>query len=142
MAMKELIQLVREYVAADDYPAFRRAFVVRFLSTQNTDTALEAAVNVIESECADFSEGRISADELKRRIVRSVQPQPTTVATGIVISVSEFDTQILQPALPGCPRKPLALAASSGTFSDYEPPSSKLSNFPNMVETDLEFAEA
>jgi hypothetical protein len=81
--MKELRELVRQYVAGEiDYSAFRRAMVVRFQSKRNADP-VQNAVNAIGDACADFSESLLPEPNLKEALTRAIaesDPRTTAIA--------------------------------------------------------------
>lgn len=142
--MKELLQLVRQYVAGEiDYPAFRRAMVAGFQSSRNADLAIQNAVNAIADASMDFSESLISQEELKRKVVLAVQARTASIGASIVFSVSDFDCQMLQVSknsdlIPWGARFGFPISAS-GTVASSDP-SSAPSNWPvwpNIVTKDL-----
>jgi hypothetical protein len=131
MAMNELKQLVRRWLAGDlDYAQFRREFVQRFQGVENADEAVEVAANAIESDCSDYSENLIDVDTLKQRVALDVQRRLITAQNAqIVISVVDFDRTIAVEDRQGRIAFP---AAASGTAS-----SESKNNDPGTWQSDV-----
>ena len=69
MDLSQLRLLVRRFVDGElAYPVFRAQFVVEYLSILHQDSEVERDVNIIESACADFDEGDISAQDLQAEL--------------------------------------------------------------------------
>lgn len=81
--MKELRELVRQYVADEiDYAAFRLAMVVSFQSKRSTGP-VQRAVNAIGDILADYSENLLSEPKLKEALTNAIaesDPQATAIA--------------------------------------------------------------
>lgn len=79
--MTRLSELIDWYVSGvTQFPDFRRAFVMEFLSVASGDAATWSTVLQIESDCDDFAEGVISESELKLNLSAKFP----RVATGIL----------------------------------------------------------
>ncbi len=102
--MTELEQLVGRYVRDEvRYADFRRSFVP-LLAVESPDRQQQAAVEVIESSCADMSDGLIGEDQLKRRMAQAVNPRVPQVGTQEV-PVAEIQVEILEPAVVRIPQQ-------------------------------------
>jgi hypothetical protein len=110
--MTALQLLVKKYSDGDiDYAAFRRTFVVEFASTRRPNPQAEIAVDLIESECADYAEGLLSEQTLKTNICALLPPQNTANVLRVrpVFQVGP----ILQI-------DPMPLVGSAGSFSTLQ----------------------
>lgn len=76
MQMADLLQLVKRYVNRDvDYSTFRGEFVKRFLSVRNDDFAIDNAIVLIESLCADVAEGEVRSEtDVRDKLKAIVDP--------------------------------------------------------------------
>lgn len=93
--MRELRELVGKYMAGEiDFPGFRRAMVVGFLSSRNLETATESVATAIEVDCSDFSEGLIVEDQLKRNLVLRLQPGQTTNVASAIVFLLNYDCPV------------------------------------------------
>lgn len=91
--MTDLRKLAMRYVEGEiDFPTFRRAFVVDFLTTESTVPSVQMAVGSIESESADFSEGMLTEDLLKSRLKEIVKANCASRQQAVELSSSSFQS--------------------------------------------------
>jgi len=111
--MKELRELVRQYIAGDmPFADFRRSMVVQFLTARNAEAAAESVSSAIDVDCSDFSEGMISEEQLKRSLVSRVQPSAQGIsAVGPVLFLADYDISVAVAPSVAFP------IAASGTLS-------------------------
>ena len=83
--LEQLKALVNDYISGKiDMAAFRKTFVVDFLSRGTGDPFTEFLVWQAESYCADFSEGLMSESDLKAELVQLLYPSVTTGTTNSI----------------------------------------------------------
>jgi hypothetical protein len=110
--MNQLRELLRQYVnGAIDLSTFRQRMVVQFLSVRNADPAVEQMANLVECECADFSEGLVFSEDALRQSLsllcdeRSpflVRGEPMVVPRGfqqVIVSTGTSTVSLVETAV-------------------------------------------